>query len=512
LKQVPKHEPFPAPAGIVIAALRGGAGKTIFSVGLIAALRNLGKSVAPFKKGPDYIDAGWLALAAGRPCYNLDTFLIDSDQILRSFRAHSRHVDLVLIEGNRGLYDCINTDGKTSTAELAKLLGLPVILCIDGTKTTRTMAAVVSGCAQFDSKVMIKGVLLNRIAGSRHETILRTSIETHCHIPVLGAVPKLREQAFPERHMGLVPTPEHDWATESIAAIGAVAARYIDLAAIVEVAKSAQAAGDDEGLGVPKSRTLSIRERQPAPLEEVFSSERSTLSQAAAGVPERSDRRPRIGIIRDSAFQFYYPENLEALASGGADIVYTSPLSEDAPPAFEALYIGGGFPETHAAELARNEAYRKAIKALADAGMPVYAECGGLMYLGQELVLEGRAHAMCGVLPIVFGFSKRPQGHGYTIISVRRENPFHAVGSVIKGHEFHYSSVLKWSGEDRDLAFEMRRGSGIVNGLDGICYRNVLATYTHIHALGTPTWAKALVQAARTFRQTRAQNDPQPQP
>jgi cobyrinic acid a,c-diamide synthase len=503
LRQVPKHRQVPGTPGIVIAALRGGAGKTIFSVGLIAALRNLGKSVAPFKKGPDYIDAGWLALAAGRPCYNLDTFLIDQEQIIHSFREHSRNADLSLIEGNRGLYDCIHTDGKTSTAELAKLLGLPVILCIDGTKTTRTMAAVVSGCCQFDTELKIKGVLLNRIAGSRHETILRDSIETHCGVPVLGAVPKLREQAFPERHMGLVPTPEHDWAAESIAAIAAVAARYIDLSAIVDVAKGAHAAGGDEGADGLQGRSLSIASRQSVPVEPVLKPGRMALSNDEAP-PQASDQRPRIGIIRDSAFQFYYPENLEALAVAGADIIYTSPLSEKTPPALDALYIGGGFPETHAAELVRNAAYRQALKALADAGMPIYAECGGLMYLGKELVFDGQVHEMCGVLPIAFGFSLRPQGHGYTIVSVLRENPYFAVGSEIKGHEFHYSSVLQWSGDDSDLAFQMQRGSGIANGLDGICYRNVLATYTHIHALGTPGWAKALVQAARVFRQTRA--------
>jgi cobyrinic acid a,c-diamide synthase len=486
---------------MVIAAVRGGAGKTIFSVGLIAALRNLGKSVAPFKKGPDYIDAGWLALAAGRPCYNLDTYLIDQSQIIRSFCKHSRNADLSLIEGNRGLYDCIHTDGKTSTAELAKLLGLPVILCIDGTKTTRTMAAVVAGCVHFDPEVMIKGVLLNRIANSRHERILRDSIETHCGVPVLGAVPKLREQAFPERHMGLVPTPEHDWAAESIAAIADVAARYIDLAGILELAQGAQNPWGDEDANLIQERSLSLNhlstlshnpDSAPEPLAPQIADARS----------KTTNQRPRVGIIRDSAFQFYYPENLEALVAAGADLIYTSPLKEDDPPALDALYIGGGFPETHAEELVRNAAYRNAIKALAGAGMPIYAECGGLMYLGKELVLGGVAHAMCGVLPIVFGFSKRPQGHGYTRVSVQLENPYYAMGSVLKGHEFHYSSVLSYSGDDCDLVFRMERGSGIVNGLDGICFRNVLATYTHIHALGTPAWAEALVKAARAFRKT----------
>ncbi|MGE5256305.1 MAG: AAA family ATPase, partial [Hyphomicrobiales bacterium] len=176
---------------LIIAALRGGSGKTIVSIGLIAALRARGNTVAPFKKGPDYIDAGWLALAAGRPCYNLDTFLLDADLIRRSFCFHATRYDIALIEGNRGLYDGIDLDGSTSTAELAKLLKAPVVMCVDCTKATRTMAAVISGCMAFDSEVAIRGVLLNRVAGSRHESILRRSIEHYSGVPVIGAVPKL---------------------------------------------------------------------------------------------------------------------------------------------------------------------------------------------------------------------------------------------------------------------------------------------------------------------------------
>ncbi len=198
----------------MISALRGGSGKTILSIGIIAALCRRGKTVSPFKKGPDYIDAGWLALAAGRPCFNLDTFMVPPACVLTSFLSRSSHQAIAVIEGNRGLYDGIDIDGTTSTAELAKLLQTPVLMCIDATKTTRTMAAVVSGCEQFDRDVPLKGVILNRVAGARHENILRRSIEAHCGIPVLGAVPKLSRQNFPERHMGLVPTPEHPWARD----------------------------------------------------------------------------------------------------------------------------------------------------------------------------------------------------------------------------------------------------------------------------------------------------------
>ena len=465
-----EYEKFP---GIVVGALRGGSGKTIVSIGLIAALSSMGHRVAPFKKGPDYIDAGWLSLAAGqRPCYNLDTFLIDEERIRQTYAAHSKGCGLSVIEGNRGIYDCIDTDGKTSTAELAKLLGLPILLIIDGTKTTRTMAAVVSGCSQFDPSVRICGVILNRIAGARHEGILRRSIEGHCGIPVLGAIPKLRKQSFPERHMGLVPTPEHDWAQPAIDAAADVARDHIDLAAVIRMA----------------------RETEPVLVE---SDIRMNEDERPADHPPDT---PTIAIIRDSAFQFYYPENLEALQAAGAGLIFISPLEIDTIPAIDGMYIGGGFPETHAEELSRNRAFCDRLNALAEDGLPIYAECGGLMYLGEKLVLDDKTYDMTGILPLTFGFSRRPQGHGYTILEVTGYNPYFRRGTTLKGHEFHYSSVLACEGCEKDLAYTMVRGSGLMGGKDGLCYKNVLATYTHLHASGTPEWAPALVAKARAYR------------
>ncbi len=454
--------------GIVIGALRGGSGKTMVSLGLIAALAADGRQVAPFKKGPDYIDAGWLSLAAGRACYNLDTFLIATDRIRHTFHVHTRDTDVAVIEGNRGIYDCIDTHGETSTAELAKLLGLPILLIIDGTKTTRTMAAVVQGCSLFDPDVRIGGVVLNRIAGSRHEGILRRSIEEHCGIPVVGAIPKLRKQCFPERHMGLVPTPEHDWARTSIDVAAQIVRDHLDLDAI------RQMAGE------------STYEAPPA---------------ATATAPAAVSSPPTVGIIQDSAFQFYYPENIEALRDAGARLTFFSPLETDHIPPIDGLYIGGGFPETHAAALAQNNAFGRELKSLAERGLPIYAECGGLMYLGQKLVLSEGTFEMTGVLPVVFGFSRRPQGHGYTIIDVTGANPYFRTGTTLRGHEFHYSGVVEWGGNDEDLAYSMVRGTGLINGKDGLCYKNVLATYTHLHAEGTPDWAPALVRNALQFRQ-----------
>jgi cobyrinic acid a,c-diamide synthase len=461
----------------MIAALCGGSGKTILSIGLIAAWKKCNKSIAPFKKGPDYIDTGWLALAAGRPCYNLDTFLIEKPHVLQSFLTRTRKDDIAVIEGNRGLYDGIDLAGSTSTAELAKLLKTPVLLCVDCTKITRTMAAVISGLIQFDPDVMIKGVVLNRVAGSRHERILRDNIEHYCGIPVLGAIPKLKIQIFPERHMGLVPTPEHDWAGESIDAAAQIATEHVDLDAIYELIQNLPQLDAED----------SPRRAQPS---------RSQITSAEAD-------KPRIGIIKDSAFQFYYPENIDALKAAGAETVFVSPLTSRSLPELDALYIGGGFPETHAEELAENESFRKELKALAEVNLPIYAECGGLMYLGEELVLEGNSYPMVGLLPVSFDFYSRPQGHGYTIVTVENENPFYEIGTQIRGHEFHYSRVLKWTGAEKDLIFRMQRGVGITKDKDGICYKNVLATYTHIHALGTPQWVHALVRNAITYQRKK---------
>jgi cobyrinic acid a,c-diamide synthase len=245
----------------------------------------------------------------------------------------------------------------------------------------------------------------------------------------------------------------------------------------------------------------------------IGNSETRDQKPAAIGQkPETSDQqpetsgqqpRPRIGIIKDSAFQFYYPENIDALSDGGAEVVFISPLKDRGLLDLDALYIGGGFPETHAEQLADNKSFSRQLKAMADDGFPIYAECGGLMYLGEKLVLEGNAYPMAGILPVAFDFYKKPQGHGYTIVTVEGENPYFDVGTEIRGHEFHYSRVSHWTGNENDLVFRMKRGVGIDKDRDGILYKNVLATYTHVHALGTPGWAPALIRNAIKFKKSR---------
>lgn len=452
---------------MVTAALRGGAGKTTLSLGMIAAWKRLGREVAPFKKGPDFIDSAWLSLAAQRPCRNLDTFLLGPKKVQQSFGRNAESQGISLIEGNRGVYDGMDSRGTQSTAELAKLLKAPVVLVLDCNKVTRTMAAMVLGCQRMDPDVELRGVILNQVARSRHENILRASIEGTCGLPVLGAVPRMDDFPFPERHLGLTPPQEHQWVSRGLERAAEVAEKYLDLEALWKIAES---------------------------------------SRPFHWEPEEEDRlrvapqRAVIGILKDSAFQFYYPENLQALADRGASLVDISAVGEKGLPVLDALYMGGGFPETHAEKLANNLSFRQSLRNAIENGLPVYAECGGLMYLGESLAMGTRVYPMAGAIPVAFSMEKRPQGHGYTILEVERENPFYAIGQVLKGHEFHYSRVLSLQERGIHFAFRVRRGMGIKEKTDGLCYKNVLATYSHIHALGCEVWAEGLIRKAMESR------------
>jgi cobyrinic acid a,c-diamide synthase len=456
---------------LTIAGLGGDTGKTVISVGLCRAWQKKGLKVIPFKKGPDYIDMGWLSLGASHPCYNLDLFLMNKDQALFSFGIHTQHADIALIEGNRGLYDGLDVEGSVSTAELAKLLKSPVVLIVDCTKVTRTIAALVLGCQRLDTDVQIRGVILNRLANLRQETVIRKSIEHYCRLPVVGAIPRITNITFPGRHLGLVPPQEHPMAEEAITTAAETVGKYLDLEKLWEIANEAPPL-EITPLPIPPPRWERAK-------EEVF----------------------RIGVIKDSAFQFYYPENLEAIERAGARLIEFSALEDDLPPDLDALYIGGGFPETHAAALAANEKLRLDIKKAAEEGLPIYAECGGLMYLGEKLIWEGKTYSMAGVLPITVGVSKKPEGHGYSIIEVRASNPFFDPGQILRGHEFHYSHVLDITKKDGVyLAFGMKKGHGIIDKEDGLCYKNVLATYTHLHALGAKEWVEGIINMAIAYK------------
>jgi len=469
---------------LVLGALRGGAGKPAVAGGAAAARRRSGVEGAPFTKGPDYIDAAWLAAAAGRPCRNLDPWLMERETILRSFVEGAEDAGseaVALVEGNRGLFDGIDPEGTYSTAELAKLLRAPVVLVVDCTKMTATTAAAVLGCLKLDPEVELRGVILNQVATARHERIIRAAVELHCRVPVLGALPRSKDFPLPERHLGLLPPTEHSSAAGAVEELLDLAKEHLDLAALLAIAREAAA------LEVPDE---SREERAPLEL---------------AG-------RVRIGIVKDSAFWFYYPENLAALSTLGATLVEVSALRDRKLPELDALYIGGGFPETQAAHLAANEPFRRAVAAAAAAGLPIYAECGGAIYLGESLACGGARYPMAGVLPCSFAMEEKPQGHGYTELEVDGANPFFEQGTMLRGHEFHYTRLMDLRADEVHTVFRLRRGHGFGGGRDGIVQRNVLATYTHLHALGAPAWAAGLTRSAAEFRDSRTARKPAAQP
>jgi cobyrinic acid a,c-diamide synthase len=456
---------------IIFSALRGNSGKTFLTVGVGACLRHNGKTVSPFKKGPDYIDSAWLEMAMGQPCHNLDLFLMEREELVSSFSTRVRQTDGALVEGNKGLFDGMDREGSYSTAELAKLLQAPVILVADCSMATRTVAAMILGCQHFDPQVAIKGVILNRIGGARHESIIRSAIEDRCGVAVLGAIPKIKEGVFPERHMGLVPPREHPEAARAVEEAARIVNRCVDVHRLWEIAQGATAVYFND----PGRKE-----------EEQFVS---------------SSRQPRIGFIRDSAFWFYYPDNLEVLEKLGASLIECSALSDRELPPVDALYIGGGFPETHAASLAANTGFRKSLRQAVEKGLPVYAECGGLIYLGKELIVKEKSFPMAGVFPLRFVVGGSPQGHGYTILEVDTPNPYFRTGEILHGHEFHYSQIPDWEEGRFTLAFNVRRGHGIQGRRDGLCYKNVLATYSHLHAVGAKGWAKALWERAIAYNE-----------
>lgn len=459
---------------VVVAGLGGDSGKTLLSLGLLLLARDRGLPAAAFKKGPDYIDAAWLTWASGLPARNLDTYLMGFDTVRASFARCATAAGLNVIEGNRGLYDGFDAAGTHSTAELAKALGAPVILVFNVTKVTRTAAALVLGCQTMDPEVRIAGVVLNQVAGRRHESVIRDAVESTCGVPVLGTLPRAgADTLLPGRHLGLVTPEEHARIADLEANIRGLCGPNLDLDAILD------AAGGCPAIRVPPEGT--------APAE------------TGAGLT--------VGYVKDSAFTFYYPENLESLERAGARLVPLSPLGDGRfPEDLDALYIGGGFPETHGPALAANREWLAALKAAAESGLPIYAECGGLMFLSRGILWRGDRHPMAGVLPFDVEVLARPQGHGYSELEVDRPNPFFPEGTRLKGHEFHYSHIVP-EGEPAATACRILRGTGCYPGRDGVVAGSVWAAYTHLHASGAPEWTTALLSAARHFTHT-SKGDP----
>ena len=463
-------------ARLFISAAHKSSGKTTLSIGLCAAWQQQGVLVQPFKKGPDYIDPLWLSAASQRSCYNLDFNTANHHEILHCVQHYGHSADLSLIEANKGLYDGVALDGSDSNAALAKLLQAPVILVIDTRGMTRGIVPILLGHLAFDREVNIAGVILNRVGGSRHASKLRQAVEYFTEIPVLGAVQESSELQIEERHLGLMPSNERLDAEQQIARIRGLVADQVDLEKLVTIAQQAP--------------TL------PAPIQpHLF---KSTVSNSP---------KVRIGICQDAAFGFYYPGDLEALQQAGAELVKIDTLHDLQLPSIDGLFIGGGFPETQMQQLAANHSMRNSIRVAIEAGLPTYAECGGLMYLARSLKWKNQQAEMVGIIPGDAVMYTKPQGRGYVHLEETEAMPWPRTATPserVQAHEFHYSRLENLSVAGQ-YAYKVKRGQGIDGEHDGWIYKNLLASYTHLRHTSRYPWAQRFVEFVRNQAKERKQ-------
>ena len=447
---------------LFVSALHKSSGKTMMSVGLAAALRARGLGVQAFKKGPDYIDPMWLAHASGRACYNLDFNTQAADEIVATVARAAQGADVALIEGNKGLHDGVATDGRDSSAALARLVQAPVVLVVDTLGMTRGVAPMLMGYRAFDPDVRIAGVILNKVGTARQETKLRQAIETYCDMPILGVVGRDAAPAVEERHLGLA-TP---------AECGKLDAIIAHLADVV-------------GKGVDLDRVLAAADNSPLP--------------APTPLPPAAPADLTLAIARDAAFGFYYADDLEALERAGARLVFFDALKDQRLPDCDGLFIGGGFPETQAEALAANASLRADIARALAAGLPAYAECGGLMYLARSLAWRGRTFEMVGAVQADVVMHDRPQGRGLVVVDETGDAPWPAGAGPIAAHEFHYASLENIDPLAR-YGWKVRRGHGIDGARDGLVVGNLLAGFTHFRDTSRNRWAQRFVAFVRARR------------
>jgi len=452
---------------VLISAAHKSSGKTTVSIGLCAALKKRGIVVQPYKKGPDYIDPMWLSQASGRACRNLDFYLMDRDEVITSFVRNSAEFNLV--EGNKGLYDGLALDGSNSNAALAKALDLPVVLVIDARGMTRGIAPLILGYQAFDTEINIAGVILNNLGGSRHESKLREVIAHYTDVPVIGAIQHDARLTIIERHLGLMPSNESQESIARIDALGAAIENQVDL-----------------------DRLLTLTDK-PSPMVQIGTPQ---------GIKFSTSDTIKIGVAQDRAFGFYYADDMDALTAAGAEIVPFDTTRDKHLPQVDALFIGGGFPEVFAAELEANRSMRDDIKNAIDQGMPVYAECGGLMYLSRQITYKGNTHAMVGAIPGDVVMHLKPVGRGYVHLAEDAQHPWQQLpetGKNIKGHEFHYSSLENLPADSK-FAYSVARGHGIDGKHDGYIKNNLLACYAHLRSVNSNPWATRFVTHIRRLK------------
>jgi cobyrinic acid a,c-diamide synthase len=452
----------------LIAGTASGVGKTTVSLALCAAFRGRGLRVQAYKCGPDFLDTGHLSAISGRPARNLDTWMLDQQSNRDIFARGSAEADIVIVEGMMGLFDGVSGGGeKGSAAEIAKLLSLPVILVLDASKSARSLAAVVHGFESFDPQLRFAGLVLNKVAGESHFRLLRDAIGSTSRTPLLGWLPREEAVTIPERHLGLRTADEESSLGEKTRSFAAFAEKHLDL---------------DQ---------LLTREDAAAP----------DLAHAVT----RREARISLGIARDPAFCFYYQDNLDLLEAAGAKIVAFSPLTDSAlPPGLDALYLGGGYPELYAEQLSSNRGFLSSLRSFAQSGRPIYAECGGMMYLAEELrTREGHTFPMASVLPLRIEMTDRLVRFGYVEVEFAQDCFLAEKGTVARTHSFHYSRAIP-TGE-LSASFRARYSLSGLNDAEGCLLGNVLGSYFHLHFAGNPSIAPAFVQAAEAMKHSLAE-------
>ncbi len=467
---------------IYISAAHKSSGKTTLSIGLTRALVERGIDLQTFKKGPDYIDPLWLTAASGRPCYNLDFYTQSREEIRDAFRRHMTGREMALIEGNKGLYDGVDIEGSNSNAAMAVLLDVPVVLVINCRGMTRGIAPLLQGYQAFDPQVRIAGVILNQVGGARHESKLRQVIEHYTDLPVLGAVQADERLQIDERHLGLIPSNESESSERMIRLLAQTVEQTIDIDRLLMLAR-------DGAVPAPS----------PSP-----SPQTTPYSPSSPAV--------RIGYAKDKAFGFYYPDDLERMLELGAELVPFDTLADSVLPAVDGLFIGGGFPETAMEALEANGSMRCAIAGFVESGGPVYAECGGLMYLTRSLSWQGKKCRMVGVIPADTVMHEKPQGRGYVRLEDRGLGPWpprrkDGGDGIIQAHEFHYSSLTGLA-DDARFAYKVLRGTGIDGRNDGYFYKNLLASYTHMRNAGGNDWVERFLALVRACKSASATINP----
>ena len=441
----------------LITSTKKSSGKTIITIGLSALLNEMNYKLSVFKKGPDYIDPLWISQAAGCRCYNLDFNTMDNNEIKKLYGDKSKYSNINIVEGNKGLFDGVSLDGSDSNAQLAKILNLKTILAIDCSGITRGIAPLVNGYEQFDSKIKYSGIILNNIASDRHEGKIINALNEYTKLKVIGSVHKNSKLNIVEQHLGLEPSFLKS-NTKTIKKISSVIKSSIDYKYLVK--------------GIKKKKIKPLVNRI------ITSSDFSDI---------------KLGIALDNAFGFYYADDIEKIQSLGVKIHYFNTMKHKKLPKVDALLIGGGFPELFSSKLSFNKNMMASVKDFVESNKPVYAECGGLMYLAKSIKFKNKTVKMVGAIDGKVIMHSNPVGRGHVELTQHSKHPWPMRNVIIRAHEFHYSNIILNS-KTNSFAYKVKRGYGINGKYDGVLYKNLLATYSHLRDTKQSMWIKNYLQ------------------